>query len=81
MTGLVSVYFVGVKGSLFTFVQSFYTSIYPWCLVTFCYYVSRYVRVHCLIKGSLEFCIHFVNCFRGHILGCKIVAPFEQVFF
>ena len=47
MTGLVSVYFMGVKGSLFTFVQSFYTSIYPWCLVTFCYYLSRYVRVHC----------------------------------
>ena len=59
-------YFMGVEGSLFTFVQSFYTSIYPLCLVTFCYYLSRYVRVHCWIKGSLELCIHFVNCFHGH---------------
>ena len=45
MTGLVSVYFMGVEGSLFTFMQSFYMTIYPRCLVTF-YYLVRYVRVN-----------------------------------
>ena len=47
MTGLVSVYVVGVDGALFMLIQSFYTSIHSWCLVTFCCYLSQYVRIHC----------------------------------
>jgi len=46
ITDLVSMYVMGAEASLVLLVQSFYTSIYPWCLVMFCYYLSQYVRVH-----------------------------------
>ena len=46
MSGIAGMCEYGSFGKL-VFLQSFYTSIYPWCLVTFCYYLSRHVRVHC----------------------------------
>ena len=55
MIGLVSMYFMGVEGSLVTPVQSFYinTSIYPMCLVTFYYYLNRYV-IYCLSQYTVN---------------------------
>ena len=39
--------FIRVECSLFTFVHSFDSSIYPRCLIMLRYYFSRYVTVHC----------------------------------
>ena len=57
--------FMRVECSLFKFVHSFDSSIYPRCFITLRYYFSWYVTVNCWLKNSLEFLKHFVDCVPG----------------
>ena len=77
INGLVSMYFMG---SLFTLTSAvIFVYIYPWCLVIYVVGLLYYVWILCGYI-YLEFCVHFISCVHGRILGYRLAAPFEPGF-